>query len=193
MTDTVTKLAMLLTSAAMLTPGVLAQGFYVDGGYTALSYEGEIEEVEADLDFGAVHLHAGYDFNSYIGIESEFLYGVNDEDVTLFDEDIGDIDASVGLNYLVGVYGRAIWPVSDSFDLFARAGWVQAELDADATATVEGVTESASISESDSGYAIGIGASWDMTDRFYLRADYTRYTIDESDTDGVLIGAGFKF
>ncbi|MEL6830040.1 MAG: outer membrane beta-barrel protein, partial [Pseudomonadota bacterium] len=118
-----------------------------------------------------------------------FLYGVADDDFTITDEEFGAIEASVGLNYLVGAYGRAIWPVTERFDLFARAGWVQAELEADATAQ----GESASISESGSGYALGIGATIGLTDRFYLRADYTRYTIEGSDTDGFLIGGGVKF
>ena len=56
-----------------------------------------------------------------------------------------------------------------------------------------GGTTLTTLSDSEDGPAIGAGLSYDLTDNWYLKGDYTYYSFDDADTDGVMIGAGYKF
>jgi len=182
-------------------PVAIAQGFYIDGGYSLLNMDGEVEGFDVDVDLGGIHAHAGYDFNAYFGIEGEIIFGVSDDSISLDADDVADlgvedipedfesIDLSVELNTLYGIYARGIWPVSERFDVFGRIGLVQAEIEGSASYEGESISESVD----DSGVAYGVGAAFDLTDNFYLRADYTRYDIGDTDTDGFVFGTGFRF
>ena len=169
----------LAASVLALIPAANAQGFYGDVNYAFISSE----EEDVDVDLGAITGHAGYIFNDYFAVEGELGFGVADES---FSE--SGVTVDVGLNYVVGVYGVGILPVGDKLNLFARAGFVQAELEASASGG--GITFSDS--ESDEGYALGVGTSFDFTDNVYLRADYTRYVFDEDGVNAIMIGVGYK-
>lgn len=111
---------------------------YVGAGYTYL-----------DSEFGdsdAINLRAGYDFSDNFGAETEILIGVD----SLFD-------------YGVGFFGKAQYPVSEEFELFARAGYVFAEdefgFDYD-------------------GVAFGAGGEIAFAGPNAIRIEYTRYELD---------------
>lgn len=170
----------LLASLLALGAAANAQGFYGDVNYAFISSE----ESSEDVDLGAITGHAGYAFNDYFALEGEAGFGVADESVN-----ISGVNVDVGLNYLVGIYGVGNLPVTDKLNLFARAGLVQAELEAEASAG--GVTFSDS--DSEDGYALGVGTTFDFTENVYARADYTRYEFDDTGVDSVMLGVGYKF
>jgi len=92
-----------------------------------------------------------------------------------------DVDANVTLdvdNYYIG-FARGILPVSDEFDLFVRLGYGEANGDADITATALGFSTEGSVSQSESGFAYGVGGQYDFTQKDGIRADYTR--LDDTD------------
>lgn len=174
------KFAMLAAAAAVaLAPVATAEGLYGDLNYSFISSD----EDGVDVNLGAIVAHAGYAFTPNFAVEGELGFGVNDDEF-----DVLGADVSVGLNYVAGIYGVGILPVSEQINLFARAGLVQAELEAEASFGGAAASES----DSEGGYAIGLGGSYNFNEKAYLRADYTRYDIDESEVDAFMIGIGFK-
>lgn len=164
--------ALLIGATVAVVPMASAQGWYADGGYTFAG----IDEGGVDVDLGGVTLRGGYDFSPNFGVEAEGVIGVADDD-------FGGV--SVELDHLVGVYGKGIWPVSDTVDLYGRAGVVEGEL------SVSGGGFGAS--DSDTGIAYGVGGTLDLTDRMYARGDYTRYDIDSLEADTFTLSLGLRF
>ena len=174
----------LAAAASMVTSPALAQGFYVDGGYTFLGIDVEDGGTSLDVDLGAITGHAGYDINEYLAVEGEAGFGVQDEEASG-----GGISAELSLNYLVGAYGKAKYPLQDNIDLYARAGLVNAELEA----TVTGGGETASESQSETGFGYGVGADAYFGPNSGLRVDYTRYDIEDVEANAFSIGYKFRF
>ncbi|WP_300375707.1 porin family protein [Henriciella sp.] len=179
-------------------------GFYLQGGYSYLDIQPD--GADSGVDTNAITARTGYQFNRNFSVEADLTSGIDDgdfdfnvdEDEFNFDDnndgDFNDtINASgdIGLNYLVGVYGRYSVPVSDRFDVFARAGY--AFIDLDATATTPGGTEIGRIEDSEDGAALGAGLNYDLTENWELRGDYTWYGFGSTDTHAAMFGAGYKF
>lgn len=196
--------ATLISALTIGSNSAFAQGFYVDGGYSSLStdYE-ETDSISLDLDFDAVGGHVGYEFNRYFGLEAEGLLGLSDETVTVYgtaddvysspdlidDEEYEELDVELGLNYLVGAFAKANWPIHDNFTAFGRVGYAAGELELNASA--EG--ESFSDSEVGDGFAYGVGLMIDVPYNFFIRGDYTIYNIEDAETDAWMLGAGIRF
>jgi len=86
-----------------------------------------------------------------------------------------DVDANVELdvdNYYIG-FARAIYPVSDQFDIFVRGGYGEANAEAAIVASAFGQTASAEASQDESGFAYGIGGQYNFTEKDGIRADFT--------------------
>ncbi len=174
----------LMAAATVPAAGAMAQGFYADGGYTFIGIDVEDGGDSFDADLGAISGHFGYDINQYLAVEGEGAIGVDDEEVSG-----GGISVDLGLNYLVGAYGKAKYPVTDALSLYARAGVVNAELELE----VSGGGESASESASDTGFGIGLGAQANLGARSGIRFDYTRYDIEDFEADAFSIGYAYRF
>ncbi|WP_270375124.1 porin family protein [Marinicauda sp. Alg238-R41] len=165
---------LLLASAAALavTAGASAQdagNVHFGAGYTFLDFDG--------IEFDALNLRGGYDFNDYVGVEGEALIGLGDEDVTA-----AGITGDVSLDYIVGAYAKAQYPVGQGFNLFARAGYAYAEAEASAA----GLT----LSDSTDGFAYGAGAEWAFNGPNAVRVEYTRYEF-EDDAEADSFGASY--
>lgn len=161
------KTILLASAAAILaTAGASAQdanGFYLGAGYTYVDGDG--------VEFDTINVIGGYDFTNYFAVEGEALFGLGDENV-------GGIDAS--LEYALGLYAKAQYPLNEQFSIFARAGYVTAELEA----SVGGL----SASDSEDGLAYGAGAEFAFAGPNAVRFDYTRFDFDdgaESDNFGL--------
>lgn len=172
---------LLVTAAVAFTPAALAEGWYADGGYTHITTDVDTGAGSADIDLGAISGRVGYTLNPNFAVEGELAVGVNDEEATQ-----GAVTASLGLNYLVGAYGKAQVAVAENVNLFARAGIVNAELEAE-------VTGLGSASDSETGAGYGVGGTVDVAENIYVRGDYTRYDIDDVEADAFTIGVGVKF
>ncbi|GGD08973.1 porin family protein [Aquisalinus flavus] len=177
-------------------------GFYIGGGYTFL-------DVETDNDIGdntnAATARLGYQFTPNWSVEGEGTFGVDDgefdyegsEDDFDFDaNNDGDIDdaligtGDIGLDYQAAIFGRYTLPVSDRFDVFARAGYGFTEIDS--TIELADGTEFRT-GGSENGAAFGAGAAFDVTESSSIRADYTRYEYDEANADAGTVSYEYKF
>lgn len=177
------KLALASLSALLAAAPAVAQdsGFYADGGYSFVGIDVEDEGTSVDVDLGAIIGHVGYALTPNFAVEGELAVGVDDEDVS-----VGAESASIGLNYLVGAYGRAQLPVSENINLFARAGLVNAELEVEATGF-------GSESDSETGAGFGAGADIFFDQMNGVRLDYTRYDIEDLEADAFTIAYKRKF
>lgn len=193
------------------TPGL--SGFYgvVSAGYAKYDTDttGLSITTEDDTDTG-YSIGIGYEFNKYLSFEAGYL--------DLGETSIGSSAASSGTLYgkpytftgtltataeTDGYYIGPIvsLPFSDKCEAYAKIGVYVWDLDADATATgtltYDSVVYAGSVqaSASDDGTDLyyGLGTSYDITDKFTVRADWTRYDIESDDVDLFAVGAVFKF
>jgi len=209
------KLLIISSSAAAIALGLAAPavaqtygnedtGFYAQGGYTYLDIEPD--GAESGIDSNAITGRVGYQFTPMFSLEAElstgiddgeFDYNVDEDEFNLDDNSDADFNDTItasgdlGLNYLVGLYGRATVPLTERLDVSARAGY--AYIDIDASVITPGGTTLGVIENSANGPAIGAGLSFDMTDNWQLRGDYTYYSFEDTDTNAATIAVGYKF
>jgi opacity protein-like surface antigen len=167
------------------------EGAYVNIGATLISTDVDLTQLELEgqsVNLGNQSLNitmatgrVGYWINSYFAVEGELGFGLGGDDfnqavpVDVLGTPV-NVDTNVGLDIksYYGAFGRFIMPVSEQFDIFARAGYGQANADADITASVAGFSASGSATEKASGFAYGAGAQFNITDKDGIRADFTR-------------------
>jgi len=209
------KLLIISSSAAAIALGLAAPavaqtygnedtGFYAQGGYTYLDIEPD--GAESGIDSNAITGRLGYQFTPMFSLEAElstgiddgeFDYNVDEDEFNLDDNSDADFNDTItasgdlGLNYLVGLYGRATVPLTERLDVSARAGY--AYIDIDASVITPGGTTLGVIENSANGPAIGAGLSFDMTDNWQLRGGYTYYSFEDTDTNAATIAVGYKF
>jgi outer membrane immunogenic protein len=196
---------LIATAAIGLVATAHAQdtGLYLEGGYQYLDIQPD--GAESGVDTNGIAARAGVKFNPYFSIESELATGIQDgdfdfntdEDEFNFDDnndgDLADVisaSGDLGLNYLVGIYGKAELPLTERFAAYARAGYAYVDLDASLT-TPGGID--INVEDSADGPAFGGGLQYNLTDSLYLKGDYTYYSFDNTDTSGAMLGIGFKF
>lgn len=205
------KLLIISSSAAAIAlalsaPAVAQEdtGLYVQGGYSYLNIEPD--GADSGVDSNAITGRVGYQFTPMFSLEAdlstgiddgEFDYNVDEDEFDLDDNEDTDLDdviaasGDLGLNYLVGLYGRATVPVTDRLNVSARAGY--AYIDVDASIVTPGGTTLGVIEDSADGPALGAGISYDLTDSWQLRGDYTYYDFEDTDTGAATIAVGYKF
>jgi outer membrane immunogenic protein len=215
-----------------------ATGFYLGGGYTWLDLETDSDIPELDDQGGstnAITVRGGYQINPVFSIEVDGTFGVDargfdlqgDEIDTDALRDIGgypdeinqeNIDSvlaqegDVGLDYLIGVYGRVGLPINERFHVSGRAGYAFAEVDnnqsfevveeeiVDGTTVRTTTRVDRSLGGSDDGFAFGVSGRYSFDDSNAVRLDYTRYNFGEANADAITVtyqytfgGPGFGF
>jgi outer membrane immunogenic protein len=205
------KLLIISSSAAAIALGLSAPavaqedtGLYVQGGYSYVNIEPD--GADSGVDTNAITGRVGYQFTPMFSLEAdltsgiddgEFDYNVDEDEFNLDDNDDTDLNdviaasGDLGLNYLVGLYGRASVPLTERLDVSARAGY--AYIDVDASVLTPGGSTLAVIEDSADGPAFGAGLSYDLTDSWQLRGDYTYYDFEDTDTGAATIAVGYKF
>lgn len=162
---------------ATLAPSAFAQetGPYWSVGYTHIMVEVDGAD---DANVGALQGKLGYRFHPNFALEGEAAVGVVDESYDVFGTEV-----DVGLDKEFGVFAVGFLPVSPDVNLFARAGYVDIEIEASAGGM--------SISDVDNGIGYGVGLIWDLG-MIDLRAEYTRYDVEgEANTLSLSIGGKF--
>lgn len=112
-------------------------------------------------------LFGRYMFNNGFGIEGSYIDFGEPDDVFL--GQTARIDAEAWTLYGVGALG-----LSDSFDLFAKAGVVSWEADS----LLDGIPIAADDGED---LALGIGAEWNSDGAFGLRAEFEWFDVEDAD------------
>lgn len=163
------KTLMIAASAALALTAVpavsQAQEFYGTIGYGGIHVEG--------ADVGALQGRLGYKFNPYIGVEGEAGFGIVDDDSNGIEVGLNNEFGGFGVVYLPLAAGRA--------DLFARAGYASASVEAAGT-DFDG-----------DGFAYGVGGQYYFTEKDGARLDWTRLDYGDGDADVWSISYTRKF
>jgi len=158
-------------------------------------------------DFTLVGTRFGYNFTSILSIEADLSTGTNTQSRStgfVFPRDT--VPAIVGvekvdeqIESVFGVFGKATLPINDRFSGYARLGLAEIKtgMTRDSQSNSEIGTFRFENTYNEYNAALGLGATFDITDNIYARADFTRYglkpDIFEPEFDSATIGAGFRF
>jgi opacity protein-like surface antigen len=156
-------LKIALTTAAIAgfasTASAQDSGFYTNIGVDAYEFEAY-----------AIGVKGGYEVNDYFAIEGQGALGVIDEKETF-----QGTEFKAGVDYAIGAFGVLKLPVSDSVDVFARAGYHLTEVQASGG----GVSASGSFD----GFALGAGLQYMFSGANGIRAEYTYLDLPDDITD----------
>ena len=122
----------------------------------------------------------GYNFSENFGVEAEGSFGIAGDSF----DDFGD-EIDVDTNWDLGAYIVGRYPVTESFDIFARAGY----------STVEVEVSSGNLSESENfdGFAVGGGVQYNWDEQNGVRLGYTYNDGDGASADVIDLSYVRKF
>jgi len=170
---------------------------YFDQTMDNIDHSGLNLEAETDN----VLLQAGYQFNEYVAIEGRYWIGVGDATWTASSGYRG-VSGDISGDYSSwGIYVKPMYPVTESFNVYALLGYASTSLEAD--------TNENFYWDSDE-FSWGLGAEFGVTDNVFIFADYVNLgapdsvdyhdngnTYPDVDVDGDLytinVGVTYKF
>ena len=165
--------ACMAACAALVSASAYAEGFYAELGYASIKVEGSGISVRP----GDALLRGGYMFTNNFGVEVDAATSVKSDSV-------GGVDVKIDSAY--GAYLKGQFEVAPSFELFAKAGWLHADLKA------SGGGLSASSSDSSLSYAAGL--QYLFPKNWYGQVDYASYYYKNGATArGPSISIGYRF
>lgn len=175
----------LCVALVLASAGVQAQsqaqsgGMYGEVGLTSVKVSSDGYSLTPRVLRGVV----GYEVNPNFAIEGMVGFGVSDDTVTVSGFKVaGEVD------HMIGLFVKPKVAVSPDLELFARAGFVRTKV----TASLSGFGLSASDSQSDVSY--GVGLAYSISKGTSLNLDYmSYYNKDGVKANGVTLGVGFKF
>ena len=123
----------------------------------------------------------GYNFNEYLGAEFAYV-NAGEPEIKLGNTTLVIIDVS-GFSFA----GLFRYPVTSEFSIFAKGGGFIWSLEAEAKRPATTIAEDDGIS-----YIAGLGAEYEVTENFGVRAEWERYDYDNS-VDLFSFGLLYKF
>lgn len=141
-------------------------------------------------------LFGGYRFNPYFAIEGGYsLLGSFQ-----FRNPAGGTTKLVGTSKPVVLSVDAIgsWPLAGGVSLYARAGLAHSKTKASLDDTGTTGTSQTHFKNTKWGYHAGIGAAWEISERFEVRIEWEHYRVadgfgEHTDVDLVSWGASYRF
>lgn len=175
----------LLTTAVLVgslcSAAAVAQtydrGFYLGGHYGQHKVDLESDFANADVKFGVAGVNAGFQLTSFLALEARYAIGVEDEHI--FDDNDSvryEIDRHMAL------MAKGSLPLGDRFALFATAGYGETKYKF--AYDIPGLTGSESSTES--GFIYGAGATFHLTNRLSLVAEYNILPDLEDEDEGLI-------
>ena len=158
-------------------------GFFVGGSIGSATLDDDIDTFALDTDSTSFRLNAGWQFSDFLAIEAGY------HDFGKFDEllDLGGILSDVDIRadgYTLGL--TTSLPLGSNLSLFGRAGAFIWEADARVDGfRIEGFD--------DENLYYGAGADFKVTPRLSLLGDWTRYELDDTESDVISIGFRYRF
>ena len=127
-----------------------------------------------EFDQYAINGKVGYNFNEYFGVEGEAGIGISEED-----DNVDGFEFGAGIDGYGAAFGVLRAPVTEQFDVFGRAGYYFAEVDADITDTVNNVATE--LDADTDGFAVGAGVQYNFGagNLNGIRAEYTYLDVQE--------------
>jgi opacity protein-like surface antigen len=155
----------------VVTP-VTDAGFYLGLGY---SWIGQDIEGLSSTDYSAIMLQAGYKINPYVAVEGRYWTNVNDDSISFRG---ANTSVDIGSDAW-GIYVKPMYPVTDTFDVYALLGYGSASAD---NITLNG-GGTYTLPDMD-GFSWGVGAAYEFTNNWSVFLDYVAF--DDSTWDNSL-------
>lgn len=169
------KIASLIAISALTLGAASAQ---------AQSLYGELAYQSLDLGMSSepsvLRATIGHEYNANLAVEGVFGVGLSDGKDTAF-----GVPVKLKVDNIWGVYAKPKMKLAPALEVFGRVG--VANLKATASATAGGFTAAESINDTELSY--GFGATYSVTPRLSLSADFMKY----DDVDALAFGVQFKF
>jgi OOP family OmpA-OmpF porin len=179
------KAAIAATTLLALSPltAFADGGFYVGGSVGSSSLSNDFDGFEVDADSTAFRLIAGWEFNDFFTLEGGYHnFGELEQS---FDNNGELVDISLKADgFTLG--GTGSIPLGEKFALFGRAGaffW-------DGDAEINDITQAR---PEDTNLYYGGGAKFAITERLSLLGDWTRYELEDTESDVISLGFTFNF
>lgn len=136
-------------------------GVYVGLGYSRLILNNVASSGESDVDWNGATLIAGYQFNENVAVEARYTSNIGN--ATDHDHGTSDYSEYDEMDFsTLGVYAKGMYPVG-KFTPYALLGLVEATAD---------FTPEDGSKHTDLGFAVGLGASYEVMDQFDLFVDF---------------------
>ncbi len=181
------KALLAVIAGSVMTMSAQAAENYAGQPYAGVKV-GQYSPDDVDDDAVSYGVYGGYKFTSNFGIEAEYL---TTSDADAFDDSFEKSEYSADVYGLYGTYDY----VFPNTALYAkgRLGVAKNEIDVDYTDKLDS-SESESYSRSDTGVAGGVGVGYNITPMASIEAMYNFYpTVDDLDSNGITLGAHYKF
>ncbi|MEM8815478.1 MAG: porin family protein [Pseudomonadota bacterium] len=176
-----------VTGAAILalTPftAIADNGLYVGGSIGAASLTEDFDDFDIDADSTAFRIVAGWQFNDYFSLEGGYhRFGAFEQ---TFDIGGEAVDVAVKADgFTLGATGAI--PLGERFALYGRAGSFFWDGDAEINSVSQARPE-------DTNLYIGAGAKFAISDRISLLGDWTRYELEDTESDVASFGLVVSF
>jgi hypothetical protein len=182
--NSISKVAALLGPCLLVIGGGVHAATVDAKGYVEGSYAWpKLDTTGFSGTAGAGIVRAGGNINQYWAFELVGAFGTADANGSF-----EGIPISLKVKSAYGGYVKGQYPVGSHFELFARAGWLHATVEA--KDRIYGF----SASTSDSSFSYGAGFQIPFENGWYAQADYMSYYSKSGDTiRGPSIGIGYRF
>ena len=120
----------------------------------------------------------GYDVTEYFSVEGQGAFGIIDSTETF-----GGTEFKAGVDYAIGAFGLFKAPLSDNFNIFARAGYQLTEIGASGG----GVSASGNFD----GLAAGGGLQYMFDGQNGVRAEYTYLDLPSDAGNGNVVSLSY--
>jgi opacity protein-like surface antigen len=159
--------------------------FYAELGYTFLKFDDGLGDSTRP---GAVRLLAGYDIHPYFGVEGLAAWGVSKSDTTVVAAGV-PVRVEYDVSHIYGIYFKPRYNY-ENWEFFGRVGWANTRIKA--TASAGGFTGSASASDNDFSY--GVGVNYQINPKWYTGIDYMMYNDNGGGkVSGINLAVGYRF
>lgn len=179
------KSILAVATATLMLPFMAnaESGLYLAGSIGSASLEEDFDGFNVNDDVASYRLLAGWQLGDAFGIEAGYLdFGTFEQRV-----DLGGATALTQLSangWTLG--GTLAAPLTEQFSIVGRAGvfvW-------DADIAVDGIREAV---DDDSNPYYGAGARFAFTPNLWLLGDWTRYELDDVNSDVISLGFEYRF
>ncbi|MEM6652156.1 MAG: porin family protein [Pseudomonadota bacterium] len=190
--------------AAPVVPPAIAQDFYAEGVVGTVDFSNS--SVFDDNTFTTFGGRLGAKVTPNFSIEGEALFGDSTDTIletssTLDPSDLSDpvlttISGELELSSTYSLFGKADLPLTDRITAFGRIGVTHTNVETKFRTSRSDQPNDVRVSKSnvdEIGFAFGVGAEFEVNERFYMRGDLTHYEFDEQDINSFQLGVGMKF